>query len=278
MTDIVVPGGVRLAGTFGRAATIYRRRFVPFIVVTMISSIPGLALSAAQLTNGRTQLPSSGAWAMAVSLLNAAAALLASGAVMSCVVEELRGRAFSPADSIRTLLRRLLPMLGVAICTAFAMAWGVVVIPLWSDLGVKLHDALERLLPGIDVAAIINSIGWALGIAALLVPWCALCLSLPVCIAEKAGVLASLSRSRRLTRGHRFKVSGTLLVFALGVLLLHSTLVTALASAGEIALFVLNATLGLVDSSTYGVLAGVLYHELRVARDRANMRVVSVFD
>jgi hypothetical protein len=73
-------------------------------------------------------------------------------------------------------------------------------------------------------------------------------------------------------------VSGTLVVFALGVLLLHSALVAALASTGEIALRVANAALGLVDSSTYGVLAGVLYHQLRRARDGANRRVAGVFD
>lgn len=277
MTDIVMPASFRLAGAFGKSVAIYGRRFVPFVVVTMIASIPGLILSVAVLVGGGTSLASSGA-SMAVAFLNAAATLFASGAVMYCVVEELRGRVSSLACSLRFLLQRLLPLLGVAMLTAIAMAWGVLMLPLWSHVGEALHGTLEHLLPGIEVAAVVDTISLALGIVVLLLPWCVFCLSMPVCLAEGAGVLASLSRSRRLTRGHRGKVFATLLVFTLAVLVLHSAFAGVLASTGDIGTLLVNAALGVVDSSVYGVLAGVLYYEIMLAKDAVDARFARVFD
>ena len=280
MTDVAMPGRFRLAGTFGRTVAIYGRRFVPFIVLTMIASVPGLILSVA-LTGG-AHPPSSGA-GIGAAFLNATAALLASCAVMYCVVEELGGRASSVAGSIRFLARRLLPLLGVALCTASAMASGVLMLPLWSHVAPALPGALGHLLPGAGSAALVNTVGLVLGVVVLLLPWCMFCLSMPVCIAESAGVLASMSRSRRLTRGHRFRVFGTLLLFTLGVLTLHSAfagvaLAGVLAAAGEIGVVVANAALGAIDTSVYGVLAGVLYHDLRREWRSVDARFARVFD
>lgn len=283
MTDIVLPGPFRVAGTFASTVVIYGRRCVPFLVVTMIASLPGVVVSAAQLGGGND--PGWSGTALAGALLNAAATLLASGAVMYCVVEERRGRAWSPTAAIGFLVRRLPPLIGIALLTAVAMAWGVLVLPLWSRAGAALSAALGPLLPGIAVTAAVDTIGLTLGVVALLVPWCMFCLSMPICIAERAGVFASMSASRRLTRGHRLQVFAALLLFAVGVLVLHGAvagvlagvLAGALASTGAVATVLANAALGVIDSSVYGVLAGVLYDDLRVAREGADTRLASVF-
>lgn len=285
MTMTAMPGGFRPAGsfirTFGKAFVIYGRRFVPFVVITMMASVPGVVLSAAPFMSGGGYLAGSGA-ATATSLLGAAAAILASAAVTYCVVEERHGRVPSPAGAIRFLVQRLPPLSGVAILTAAAMAWGVLAVPVWSRVGAVLPGALTPLLSGVEVSAVVNTVSLALGIVVVLVPWCMFCLSMPVCIAEHAGVLASMSESRRLTRGHRLTVFATLLVFALGVLILHAAFAGVfagvLASAGPLATVVSNAVLGVIDSSVYGVLAGVLYDDLRLARDGVDPRLAGVFD
>jgi hypothetical protein len=84
MTDIAVAETFRLADVFGKAVSIYSRRFVPFITLTVITSISDyIAL-----------------WAIGIARLNLASGLdlaplatvsLAGGAVMYGVVQTAAG-------------------------------------------------------------------------------------------------------------------------------------------------------------------------------------------
>src|ERR1700674_333875 len=107
-------GTFRLADVFSKALSIYGRRFGPFIVLTVIAQIPKYLTAFAIGDVGSVGVGS------AVSVLvNAVSVLvslvcssIASGAIIYGVVQELRGRAFSVADSIQIALRRFLPMVG----------------------------------------------------------------------------------------------------------------------------------------------------------------------
>jgi len=131
MTDIAMEAGTfRLADVFSKSIAIYSRRFVPFIILTVIASIPNyVAIFAIGIPDGRLDPAASFSTArVALGLLDFATKSLVSGAVIYGVVQELRGRAFSVGDSIQIALRRLLPMLGVAICTAIAIGVGMVLL------------------------------------------------------------------------------------------------------------------------------------------------------
>jgi MFS family permease len=84
------------------------------------------------------------------------------------------------------------------------------------DLGEMLHVSLRAALPLIGVGLLVG-LGVALGMILLIVPGVILalmwCVAAPVQVVEGPGVLASLGRSRELTRGHRWMILVLMIVF-----------------------------------------------------------------
>ena len=243
MTDAAMAGTFRLADVFSKAVAVWSHRFVPFFILTVMASIPNYLVSFV------IQSPVEGA---GVAAFAAGAALglafmvtqsLANGAVIYGVVQQLRGRTFSVADSIQIALRRFLPMLGVAICTSVAIALG----------------AFLLVVPGIILM-------------------CMFYVSIPACIAEQRGVFASMSRSQFLTEGHRWQVFGTVMLIAVASGALEGIAGTIFEQAGEIGTLIVQA-LGAIPDSFNGVLVGVFYYELRVAKEGIDIdHIASVFD
>jgi uncharacterized membrane protein len=105
--------------------------------------------------------------------------MIANGAIAYGVVQDLRDGTVSIAQAIAIAARCFLPLIGVAISVGFLTGLGMAVV-----------------VPGI-------------------IAYCMYYVAAPVCIAEQAGVGASLSRSSVLTKGHRLQLFGaiTLIVF-----------------------------------------------------------------
>lgn len=122
-----------------------------------------------------------------------------------------------------------------------------------------------------------------------LLAYCLYYVAAPACVAEDAGVGASLSRSRYLTKGHRLQIFGAAaLIFVLwlivnvaitsatagAVIALGAQATTAL-RAVQIVSFVAQAFFGAFNA----VLVGVFYYQLRVAKDGVDIdKIASVFD
>jgi hypothetical protein len=247
MTDIAMPGTLRLADVFGKSFAIYTRRFVPFIILTVISSIPNyIAIFALGVPtfNGPADASSFPASRVILGLMDFITKSLVSGAVMYGVIQELRGRAFSVGDSLRIALNRFLPMLGVVISTALLIGLGTVLL----------------IVPGLILA-------------------CMYYVSMPACVAENSGVFKSMSRSRFLTTGNRWKVFGTFLLMLLGGIIIGGIVGAIFALAGRPALLVATQVAGAIVGAFNGVLVSVFYYQLRVAKEGVDIeKIAGVFD
>jgi hypothetical protein len=245
MTDIAMAGTFRLADVFGKAVAIYGRRFVPFIILTVIASIPDyIVLWAIGIPSERPDVASFTPGRIGLNLVELGTRSLASGAVIYGVIQDLRGRTFSVADSIQIALGRFLPMLGVASCTTIAIALGSVLL----------------VVPGIILA-------------------CMYYVAMPACVAERVGVFASMSRSSFLTKGYRWQVLGTFLLILVAGIVLGAILGMVFVLTGRIGLLISTQALGAIISSFNGVLVSVFYYELRVAREGIDIdKIASVFD
>ena len=248
MTDIAKPDGFRLATVFGKSFDIFSRRFVPIILVTIIAQIPNYV---AQFTVSE---PKPGMtldalmWMLGGLLvaffIGIVAGSLSGGVVMYGVIQELRGRRFSAVESFSVVLARLLPVIGVALCS------GILII-----LGLSL-----LIVPGLILA-------------------CMWYVAVPVCIAERTGVFASMSRSRVLTKGYRWRLFGILLLFAIAVLIGIFTIGMVFAMVSPTALKISQLAVGTIIGAFGGVLGGVFYYELRVAKEGVDIdKIASVFD
>jgi hypothetical protein len=245
MSDLAAPGTFRLADVFSKAFAIFGRRFGPFVVLTVMAQIPlyVVAFSIGTLTSGRASAANAGPFAV-LSLLNMVCSSIASGAIIYGVVQELRGRVFSIADSIQIAIRRFLPIVGVAICTGILTSLGAILL----------------VVPGIIIACI-NYV------------------SMPVCVAEQTGVYASMSRSAFLTKGYRWQVCGMFLLIVVGGFILSTIAGLVFAFTGRVGLEVASQAMKAVVGAFYGVIVGVFYYQLRVAKEGVDIdKIASVFD
>jgi hypothetical protein len=245
MTDIAMePGTFRLADVFSKTFAIYGRRFVPFIVLTIIASIPSyIAIFVIGNPSGGRPGDFNGGQ-LALSLLDFVTKSFVSGAVIYGVVQDLRGRTFSIGDSLRIALDRFLPLIGVAVCVVIAIGLGTVLL----------------IVPGLILA-------------------CMFFVATPACVAERLGVFESLSRSRALTKGYRWQVFGLFLLLIVAGLIIAAVVGAIAFTAGWLGVVIFSQVLGVLLSSFNGVIVSVFYYELRVAKEGVDIeKIASVFE
>jgi uncharacterized membrane protein len=147
---------------------------------------------------------------------------------------------------------------------------------------------LRRLVPVVLVAIISTILVW-LGLLLFIVPGIIvalmLCVAIPVVMAEGTGIRASLSRSRVLTKGSRWKLLGLFLVAAIGVTIVSELisfiveLAVPLSETGAIIQIVVGIALQVITTVFMAVVLAVTYHDLRVSKEGASTtQIASVFD
>jgi hypothetical protein len=169
----------------------------------------------------------------------------------------MRGRPINLLESARVGLRRFFPIVGIAISVSFLAGLA----------------SLALLVPGVMLYLM-----WFVATS--------------VCVVEQLGPFSSMGRSRELTRGHRWKILALILLTLIpsGIV---ATIVGAvvLAALGMAVYWGLSPALsepfgqfvGLLWSAIwtafYAILAVVIYHDLRVAKDGVDTdQIAAVFE
>ena len=238
-------GTFRIGDVLNRSFSVFSRHAASFIGITAVAYIPIYIFAFAQLGRKSTDFDTG---TVVLGMLSVIALIIcsvvASGAVLYCVVQDLRSAPFSVGNSVQVALRRLLPMIGVAICVGVLCLLGLMLL----------------VVPGLIVI-------------------CMYYVATPVCIAENEGVFGSMSRSAQLTKGHRWQIFGIL-----GLIWIASVIITVLIEAlgaglGAIPEFILTQVWQVVAGAFGGVVSGVLYYNLRVAKEGVDInQIASVFD
>ncbi|MBW8725831.1 MAG: hypothetical protein JF625_11845 [Inquilinus limosus] len=233
----------RVDDVLDRAFDIFRHRFGAFALLALIVHVPVYLFIAARLAGWVGGGPG---FAITVNaFLMLACGSIAHGAMIYGVVLQLRRQPFSVGQSLEIVLGRLFPVIAVSITVSLLTVLGAVAL----------------LVPGLIVL-------------------CAFYVAVPVCVVEGAGIGASLSRSRRLTAGSRWRILG-----------LAALLVVVGAILGALFSFVTHRMLGPVEiaiaqqllqvclSAFSAVVVGVVYHQLRAAKDGVDIETLAgVFD
>jgi hypothetical protein len=187
-------------------------------------------------------------WLPVVSLLYWFNLVVGFGAVVDATVAGLRGGRVRLGASLLTGVRRMLPLIGVA----------VVMIVLVAAASVLL------IVPGVLVAL-------------------ALHLALPIAIAERAGVFGALRRAAQLSKGHRGMLFGVAAVYLLLSLLgpigavvvvasaVTLTLKTGIADVGTGPIVIAVMVPHVVTVVLHPLLVAVAYHDLRAEAERADV-------
>jgi uncharacterized membrane protein len=227
---------------FSRAFEIFGRHFLAFVVLALLSNILTFLYLFGLLqgiVGGSPQMS-----AGIAGLLGFVGSLIATGAIIYGVLQKLRHQDFSIGRSLEIGLRFVFPILGVSFLVGLAVCLGLILL----------------VVPGVMLI-------------------CMYYVAVPVCVAERPGIVASLSRSSFLTKGYRWRVFGILVVLALANGAVNYVSGLILASAGLYALVFGPLVLTSVVSAFGAVVNGVIYYQLRVAKEGVDIETIArVFD
>jgi hypothetical protein len=248
MTD--APGGrfregeFRIGNVFSLSWSVLSRNFLTFMLVTGVASLPALLmgqLSAAAQGNAFANPGTT----IFLFLLMIVLGTLSQAIVLHAAFQGMRGQPIDLAESARIGLRRFIPLVGLALSMALFLG---------------LATALF-VIPGLI----------------LYVMWF---VATPVCVVEQLGPFRSLGRSRQLTKGHRWKILGLLLV-----ILIPALVVAAI--VGGVTAVILGSTFGQIVNLLWSaiwtaflaIVLAVTYHDLRVAKEGVDTeQIAAVFE
>jgi hypothetical protein len=238
----------RLGSVIVRSASILRRHLPTFVIVSLMANLPILLFSP-EITDPLGfedfSAPPRSAfgnllWVMFEFVSMGVLGNFAQAVIIHRAFQDMRLRgAVSLIESLNVGLRQFGPLIGLAFAAVFVVV------------------GLLLVVPGIILATI----------------WFA---ALPVCIIEQLGLSASLRRSHELTKGHRWKLFGLMLllliptIVGLGVGYLLSA--AAMPVAGTVGTLLFDT----VATACTAAALIVTYHELRVIKEGADFEQVAV--
>ena len=222
-----------------RVFEVYARGFAKFTTISFIVLLPILLIKLAILSSMPLR-QAQGVVALA-GLLIFPLSVIVHGACMLGAFKLLRGEGFGVGQSLGAAAGRFLPLLGVGLVAGLATMFG----------------AMLLIVPGLIIA-----IMWYVAGAA--------------CVVEKAGVFDSLKRSRELTKGYRWSIFGLLLLLLL-LSMFGGIGVVLLAKAGAPLLLrtVIEFFWSVIVGGLGAVVVGVVYHDLRVAKEGVDIEKLS---
>jgi hypothetical protein len=259
MSDIasgIEPGsssGFMIGDVLGRTFSILGRNFVPFTVLSGIATLPQLFFLLSVPTGQAAVTVRPNPTAIFLPLVvGFVLRLLTQAVIVHAAFQDMRGRPVSVGESLRIAFSRFLPILGVIIVVG---------------LGV-FAASLALIVPGVILALM-----WYL--------------ALPACVVERTGVTESLGRSAELTKGHRWKLFGLILLVLIGGLIVAGVIggviggVLGATGAGvsHVAVSLIQYVIQALIAVFNAILVIVLYRDLRVAKEGIGTeQIAAVFD
>jgi branched-subunit amino acid transport protein AzlD len=162
--------------------------------------------------------------------------------------QELRGKPVSLLQSLQVGWQRILPVIGLAICASILTALGFIVL----------------IVPGLIVATM-------------------LFVATPVCVVERLELdpFSSMERSAQLTKGHRWKIFGLLVLVAIPTALVGEVLdsLAEIAGAASVLALISQVIGNAISEAVFAVLVIATYHDLRVAQEGIDTEeIAAVFE
>lgn len=236
------PAQFRIGAVMNKTFAILSHQLGKFVLLALLPMAPLLLLILATVGGSQAADAGFGLTAALTGILTFVLQTVAQATSLYGAFQDMRGRTFTIGQSLQIGLARAVPVIGVALLSGLA-----------TGLGIMLF-----IVPGVIIG-------------------CMLYVAIPACVIEKTGVIASLSRSGALTKGYRWPIFGLFL------------LVVVIAIVGGLALAKIGGE-GLVGqllgfawqvvSTAFGaVLAAVVYHDLRAAKEGIDLdTLANVFD
>jgi hypothetical protein len=238
------PAAIRVGDVLADSLRLFLARAVPFIGLSLIAYAPTFIFGLL-ITASSPGTSNAAALSFLTIIIRLACSSLANAAIIYGVVQELRGRGFTFSDSLRIGFGRMGVVIGLSLLVGILVGLAAILL----------------VVPGLIV-------------------WCVYAVAVPVCIVESLGPRASMTRSSFLTKGNRWRIFGLFVVILIASIVIGAIIGFLAGTAGgirlvQIASFLIESVVGAFNA----VAVGVLYYQLRVAKEGADIeKIASVFD
>jgi hypothetical protein len=242
-------GDFRVGRILSRTSSVLSRNFLPFFIVTAIANLPGALLIKVSTDAAATASPEAAFANVGMIfvglILTLVLNVLCQAVVLYGAFQDMRGRPVNLVESLQVGLRRFFPIIGLALLMYFLIMLGTMLL----------------IVPGLI----------------LLTMWF---VATPVCVVESLGPIKSMRRSSQLSKGHRWKIFGLILLVAvLGSVIIGGINISLEALAGPILSLIGGLLLNGVWGAFNAIAVVVTYHDLRVAKEGTNIeQIAAVFD
>jgi len=197
--------------------------------------------------------------------------------VLYIAVQHMRRKPVDLVEGLRVALGRFFPLIGLVLLIFLAI-FGL-------GLLVAVVAGALAVVPGLAVLTPVLGFLSIVPYFMLIIMWS---VARPACVVERLGPLRSLGRSRELTRGHRWKILGLILltfVCLLLALIVVGVIVGVAAALGTAVSFapwvvrVVSLAFYAVLLAFFWILIAVTYRDLRVANEGIDTdQVATVFE
>ena len=250
MTDVttVVPavavateGEFRIGRVFSRTFTLLSRNFPIYFAVAALGSVPLVLFEKISIP----LIDDSATLSFIRGILMLLLGPLTQAIMVHVAFQDMGGRPVSLTEAVRAAFARILPLIGLTICIGFGIAVGVLLL----------------IVPGLILMTM-----WYVANA--------------VCIVERRGVFASMERSSALTKGHRWPIFGTWLLFVIAAAILAEMIKSVVGLTGSTGLVTAISLAWSAFTTGFGIVFAVaVYHDLRVAKEGIDTRqIAAVFE
>jgi MFS family permease len=248
MTDIsarFAEGEFRVGRVLSRTSSVLSRNFLTFFVVTIVAYLPLLLIPTAASSAGANPGAAGVGLIFLGGFLTMVLGMLSQAVVLYGAFQDMRGRPVNLGESLKVGLRRFLPILGLAILMSISLMLGFFLL----------------VIPGLILFAM-----WFV--------------ATPACVVEQLGPFRSMGRSSQLTKGHRWKVFGLILVLIIISAVVGSVVSVILSLFGSPVLTLIGGLLwNGIWGAIYSIAVVVTYHDLRAAKEGVDIEhIAAVFD
>jgi hypothetical protein len=235
------PVAFHIGDTIQRSWGVLSRNLITFVLLCGLAGLPTLML---ELTAPRPVRGHINWTAVGITWLSGLLAMFAEAMVIYAAFQDLRGRKVSAMESLSRGLERFFSVFLVSLFVGLAIGVGFLLL----------------VIPG-------------------LIAWAMLAVALPVCVVEREGGMASLSRSSELTSGHRWPIFGVAMAILIITLIGSALVRSAFGRTNAVALYITSWVWTTLVSSFSSVYTAILYHDLRAVHEGIGIdEIASVFD
>ncbi|MGP0088590.1 MAG: hypothetical protein ACLPKB_01300 [Xanthobacteraceae bacterium] len=283
MTDSLIdPRGAvsdfRIGQVFSRAWTVFKRNFLVFMAISLIVSLPLLLAGGAGVGVRPDQ---AGLIAGSAGLLWIVFNMVGQAVIVSVAFQSLRGQRARVGEAVGKGLARFFPIIGLLLVYLVLLIVWAFLIGGVSALSFQSTGILR--IAGVGVAILLVVLG------GVMFTWWAV--ALPACVVERLGPIASLGRSARLTKGHRWAVFAICLLVIIAVTVIGIVLGIILRLVFGLGFGVGQFSVGLMVMrggtliwnalwiAYYDSMLIMIYHDLRAAKEGTGTdQIAAVFD